>query len=178
MTKPKVTTMTRAEYAAARGVSRARVSQLAAEGKLALTLDDRVDVAQTDALLALKTDSRGGSNRGGREAAELKQAARERITAKTRREEAQASLAELQLARERAELMVASEVVDFLASALTDLRTYLEALPAQIAPQLIGSDEERIHALLAEHIEMALTELSHKFTQLGNQANTTQNRSR
>jgi hypothetical protein len=169
MTK-KHTTMTQSEYAQARGLSRARVSQLAKAGKLAMTLDGRIDVAQTDALLALQTDNRGGHNKGGRDAAELKAAARERLTAKARKELAMAELSELQLARERRELMVATEVLAFVSSAATEFRVFCESLPAQLAPLLVGNDEERIQALMAEHMDNALTELSRKFARPGNLA--------
>lgn len=163
----KHTTMTQSEYAQARGLSRARVSQLAKAGKLAMTLDGRIDVAQTDALLALSTDSRGGHNKGGRDAAELKAAARERLTAKQRREYYLAENAQLDYEERCGKLLERDQVRGVLADAFTTLRVHLEGLPDILAPQLEHRDEEHIRARLREEIERSLHELVARLQKLG-----------
>jgi hypothetical protein len=166
MTK-KHTTMTQSEYAQARGLSRARVSQLSKAGKLAMTLDGRIDVAQTDALLALQTDNRGGSNRGGRAARELDAAARERMSSKQRREYYLAENAQLDYEERCGKLLERDQVKLVLADAFTTLRVHLEALPDILAPQLEHQDEERIRARLREEIERSLHELVARLQKLG-----------
>jgi hypothetical protein len=167
MSKPQFNTLTRAEFAQARGISRARVSQLEKQGRIVLTLDDRVDVAATDRVLALETDNRGGSNRGGRAARELDAAARERMSSKQRREYYLAENAQLDYEERCGKLLDRDQVRFVLADAFTMLRVHLEVLPDTLAPQLEHQDEERIRARLREEIERSLHELVARLQKLG-----------
>lgn len=64
-------------------------------------------------------------------------------------------------------LIEADQVRHAVAAAATTLRTSLEQIPDTLAAQLAAeSDETRIRALLAEAIELALSELSRQFAAL------------
>jgi hypothetical protein len=87
---------------------------------------------------------------------------------RTRREAAEAELVEMRVRREAGQLMESSRVVHFITSSTVLLRTTLEELPAQIAPQLPLPREvqEQCRLLLAERIEDALTQLSKSFASI------------
>lgn len=86
--------------------------------------------------------------------------------ARARRERAAADKAEVELARMAGELMDAAEVVAVVGDAATRLRVALEGLPDRVAPHLANLDEAAARALLADHVEAALVELSQSFGKL------------
>lgn len=83
-----------------------------------------------------------------------------------RREHFAAEMARLNYERECGKLMLATEVVQVMADVGTVLRTTLEQLPDTIAPALVGKDERRIAAMLADEIGRALENLSAGFAKL------------
>ncbi len=67
---------------------------------------------------------------------------------------------------EAGKLVPADEMRRVIADRLTTLRTRLEALPGILPPVLAAADgEEQIRALLADHIEQLLDDLSREFAE-------------
>lgn len=88
--------------------------------------------------------------------------------ARARREEANANLAELELARLAGDLMETAAVRIVLADAAATCRAALETLPTILAPQLAAiGDDHAIRQLLEEHIGSALNELCDRLAGLG-----------
>lgn len=145
--------MTRAQFADHLGVSRSYVTKLANTGRLVLGEDGRIHVASS--LAALKA-STGAPERA------VEAAASEAFTDwRDRKERAQAEMAEMDVAVRRGTLMQADQVRAAAVAAVTMLRSRLELLPDQLAPQLAAtSDEVRVKAIIAAEVEAALAELS------------------
>ena len=88
--------------------------------------------------------------------------------ARARREEANANLAEMELAERAGELMATADVRAVLADAAATCRAGLETLPAILAPQLATlNDDHAIRQLLEEHIGAALNELCDRMAGVG-----------
>lgn len=74
---------------------------------------------------------------------------------------ARAQLKEMELATAVGSLVEAETVRRAGAEAGAVIRTALENLPDQIAPQLVAlADEAKIHALLVDHVETLLTDIA------------------
>jgi hypothetical protein len=85
---------------------------------------------------------------------------------------ARAQLREIELAKTRGDLVETAAVHRAGSEAGGILRTTLENLADQLAPQLAEGDperEQRIHAQLSEHVELLLTEISQKLDALARQ---------
>lgn len=86
-----------------------------------------------------------------------------RIDAQARKEHAQADIAEMERDKMRGELLRKEDIIATMADIVTTLRARLESLPAQLGPQVAAvSDESICTAMIADHIEAALTEMSHQ----------------
>ena len=84
-----------------------------------------------------------------------------------RREAAAAIKAERDNLIEDRKLMIAADVVATIGSAVTTIRTSLQALPAILAPQVVAlGDQVKVRELLAESIEHALEEMARHFAKL------------
>lgn len=82
---------------------------------------------------------------------------------RARREKANALSAERDLAVSLRALIPADDVRALITEAATLFRQQIESLPDRVAPQLAGiSEEQRIRLLLADDIEQALRDLSHR----------------
>lgn len=69
--------------------------------------------------------------------------------------------------KEAGELVEASAVVSVVADAATILRGKLESMPDLLAPLLLGiSDEQRIRAVIADHVEEALEGAARQFSEI------------
>lgn len=91
--------------------------------------------------------------------------------ARARREEANANLAEIELAERAGELMQTSAVIAILSDAATTCRSMLETLPAILAPQLAAlNNDHACRQLLEEHIGAALNELCDRLNGLQKEA--------
>lgn len=78
-----------------------------------------------------------------------------------RRERAAALQAERENELAERKLLNAAEVESAIAHAVTQVRTGLELLPSELAPQLAPiDDEDRVQAILADAIEQRLAELA------------------
>ncbi len=88
--------------------------------------------------------------------------------AKTRKEIAQAAMAEIELATLRKHLLDAGEVRLFAADLGTTFRAALEVLPDRLAHELVPlSDADEIRALLVDNFEQLLGDLWLKIGKMG-----------
>lgn len=178
-----MTTLTQAQFARHLGVDRAHVTRLKHAGRLVMTDDNHVRVEESEARIAATADP-AKAQVAERHAAARAAAVDGEKPAKTaapeddegdeppvggpdyqkaraRREEANANLAEIELAERAGNLMETAAVVAVLADAGATCRSMLETLPAILAPQLATlSDDHACRQLLEEHIGSALNELS------------------
>lgn len=153
---PSDQTMTRAQFADHLGVSRSYITKLANTGRLVLAEDGRINVAASQAALKAST--------GAPERAVAAAATEAFADWRERKERAQAEMAEMDVAVRRGTLMQADQVRAAAVAAVTMLRSRLELLPDQLAPQLAAtSDELRVKAIIAAEVEAALAELSTQF---------------
>lgn len=149
--------MSLTEYAARRGVSQSSVSRAIAEGRLSDSVGETPsgrpfinDPELADQEWAENTEqlkSHGGDEFEGSE---------DLTAAKTRHVSAQADLAELKLARERRELVLAADVEKAIVNAFAAVRSSLLTLPSQMKldlPHLTQADIDRIDARVRESLE-------------------------
>lgn len=168
-TQPKA--MTQAEFARFMGWAKSRVTQLKQAGRLVLTDDGkRVLVAETQRLIE-ETKDPNRRDVAERWAAERGQPQPDsadvpvpgqpltHAQAKATKEFYLAENARLDYEERCGKLLEADIVRQVVADAATTLRGQLESWPTLLAPQLAGQDEGRIQALLAEHVELALSQL-------------------
>lgn len=181
-----MTTLTQAQFARHLGVDRAHVTRLKHTGRLVLTADGHVDVAASEARIAATADPAKAPvaerHAAGRAAAvdgqkpaktapesegDAADGTPDYQKARARREEANANLAEIELAERAGQLMETSAVVAVLADAGATCRSMLETLPAVLAPQLATlSDDHACRQLLEEHVGAALNELCDRLVSL------------
>lgn len=180
--------MTQAAFARRLGVQKSYVTELKHAGRLVMTQDGRrVLVAESEARIAATSDpakapvaERHAAGRAaavdGRKPQKTTPAEDDEPAAGTpdyqraraRREEANANLAEIELAERAGGLMETSAVVAVLADAGATCRTMLETLPAVLAPQLATlSDDHACRQLLEEHVGAALNELCDRLAGTG-----------
>lgn len=177
-----MTTLTQAQFARHLGVDRAHVTRLKHTGRLVMTDDNHVRVEESEARIAATADP-AKAQVAERHAAARAAAVDGKKPAKTaapeddegdeppvggpdyqkaraRREEANANLAEIELAERAGGLMETAAVRAVLADVGATCRAALETLPAILAPQLATlNDDHAIRQLLEEHIGAALNEL-------------------
>ena len=85
--------------------------------------------------------------------------------ARTRREIAQADLAEAKARAERGELVSVAEAERLWFGATRALRSRLLALPDLLAARMVGRSRAELRKMLAEELRAVLTELSEKMPQ-------------
>lgn len=170
--------VTQAEFARLQGWAKSYVTALKKEGRLVMN-DGLVDVAASRARIletadpekAAVADRHAAARAGTADPlagadADDEQVAIKRVDyqeAKTRKEVANARLAEMEVERESGKLVEAAMVSSALADAGATLRSTLSNLPAIVAPMLATlSDETQIRLVLDEHIEQALSDLSQR----------------
>ena len=146
--------LSQSEFARHLGVGRSYVTALKKQGRLVLADDGKVLVAPSMESIA-KTS-------GAPERAAV--VTPNYSDAKERKEHYAAELARMDLEERIGKLMQADDVKAAIADAATTLRTRLESLPDQLAPQLAAtSDEQQVRAMLADAVEMALGEMAEQF---------------
>ncbi len=183
--KPKVpTTMTRAEYARHRRVSRAAVTKAVRSRRIPVGADGRIDVAAADRAWATNTDpSRPGtglpveaavpadpesgaasSSASAPDAAGMPEDMTF-VKAKTLREwEAAQRLKRERLIDER-RLLDGEEYYDVAYNAIRKARDLMQTLADRLAPQLVGlTDQARIHELITGEHERLREELVNAVT--------------
>lgn len=177
-------TMTRKAFAEHMGWSPSYITKLAKEDRLVLTEDGkRVEVEASEARIIATRDpnrrdvaERHAAKRGkpapaaepvpdgasDEDPPDSAYRGMSHADAKTAKEFYLAENARLDYEERCGRLVPVEHVRMAVADATTTLRSHLESLPAMLAPQLVGREEDRIQALLAEHVESALTELSER----------------
>lgn len=156
MTAPTPSVLTKTAFAAHLGVAKSYVSKLGSTGRLVLTSDGLVDVAESLA----KIKSTNGAPERSPDIMVPAQFADQRDRGDRLRNE----LLEMEVGERRGSLLRADDVRAFVVSAGTTLRGRLEALPDQLGPQLAAiSDEQQVRNLLASEVEVVLQELAHQF---------------
>lgn len=185
-----MTTLTQAQFARHLGVDKAHVTRLKQAGRLVMTEDGKVRVAESEARIAATADpakdqvaARHASARSAAvdgkkttktvapvddESDDLPVGGPDYQKARARREEANANLAEIELAERAGALMETAAVRAVLADVGATCRAALETLPAILAPQLATlNDDHAIRQLLEEHIGAALNELCDRLAGVG-----------
>lgn len=163
--------ITQAEYARQRGCTEGAVRRAIRDGRIAL-IDGKIDPVAADAQWQRNTRVRMGSRPATDTAAggaRLPQGAGRSGGAdespddggywasKSRREAAEADLAELKLAEQRGELVRAADIRAALSKRLAATREALLQLPARLAPVLAAeTDQARVHDLLQAELHGAL----------------------
>lgn len=163
MTAPTPLILTKTAFAAHLGVAKSYVSKLGSTGRLVLTSDGLVDVAESLA----KIKSTNGAPERSPDIMVPAQFADQRDRGDRLRNE----LLEMEVGERRGSLLRADDVRAFVVSAGTTLRGRLEALPDQLGPQLAAtSDEQQVRNLLASEVEVVLQELANQFGKFAQEA--------
>lgn len=154
MTEKKQTTMSQAEFARHRGVSRATVTEYKNKGLLVMTVDNLVDVAASKKSLNDHLDPlRGGARSGGNKKPSADSKAY--MAAKTREMEAKAVKQEMETRQRAGELL---EKDDVYKTAFTLARNAQESIMAtadRLSPLLAAeSDAAAVHAMLSDELRL------------------------
>lgn len=184
-------TMTQTEFARHLGVQKSYVTALKQAGRLVFAENGRVDVAASiasieatrspdkqgvadrhaqarGAALPLAGESSPGLDEGEEEGADAATGNPDYQRARARKEEANASRAEIALLKESGSLYEAAEVDSAAADAGVTFRSTLEGMGAMLAPLLAGiSDEHEIRRTIDDYVQHALGELSHRLAHAG-----------
>lgn len=152
--------MKQTEYARHRGVSAAAVSRAIKEGRITLQNDGRIDPVAADAQWEANTRKRADPRsqpraRQGVHTGADRQAPADRafLDARTRRELADANLAELRYAQACGELVRADDVRAEWASKISALRDALLNLGARLAPVVAAeADMQRCQMLIDDAV--------------------------
>lgn len=168
---PASPTMSQAEYARHRGVSRAAVHKAVHQGRIPMAGDGRIDPVAADAAWRSNTDP----SRPGKPGASGPPVPANHVPtpgdgeaysplsfhdAKALREYNLASLAGLELRQRRGELIEADEVRDVAFRAARAARDLILAAPDRLAPLITGlTDQADVHRILREDLLRACEEL-------------------
>ena len=174
-----MTTLTQAAFARHLGVVKSYVTLLKQQGRLVMSEDGKVDVAASEEKIKATEDpgkvsvaERHSKNRQvlvspsnpaktEEDEPPVEQGTPDYQKARARKETANADIAEMEARSRAGQLMESALVIAAVADVGATLRTYLQTLPAILAPQLATmSDENQIRLLLNDQIEQALAELS------------------
>jgi len=160
--------ITQSEYARRRGCTEGAVRRAVRDGRISL-IDGKIDPVAADAQWARNTRVRAGSRATDDANLHAGSAAPSRGDddddagywhSKARRERAEADLAELKLAEQRAELVRAQDVYVELARVFATFRGTMQQIPYRMAAILAAeTDQARVHDLLASEITAALLHL-------------------
>lgn len=167
-----MTTATQTEFADILGVAKSRVTALKQAGRLVMD-GDLVDVEASKARIAATRnsahDNQATAKVGAGDTAPADEAAApRRVDADARLAHAKAEMAEIDLAERRGEMLRKDDITATVVDIVTTLRARLESLPAQLGPQVAAvSDEALCTAMIADHVEAALAELSHQAGRVG-----------
>lgn len=190
MTMPHPDTVPLSQLGAILGRSRSYAYQLRDEGRLVLTDDGQVRVADSIARIAATADpaKRGVAERHARaraldavqpppppadQADPADDEPADPATtpggynfqhSKAKREHYAAERERIDYQKEARELIEATEHVAAFARAGATLRAGLEAWAAMLPPQLVGRDEAAIRATIADQVEQLLRELTAQIT--------------
>lgn len=153
--------LTRSQFAELLGVAKSYITKLGNEGRLVLSDDGKhVLVAESRARIEATT---GAPERA---TAQVVPSALQDLQVQEKRLDVQRKQREEAL--ELGKLLLATEVEATISTVLGQLRGTLENLPDRLAVQIVGmqGSEPRIRALLAQHIEAAMSEASRGLAKL------------
>ena len=170
--------MTQAEYARHRGCSREAVRRAIETGRIRTFGDDkRIDPELADTHWARNTRARVRMDQPEQKrpvivANEVHQEKPEIYDeARTRREIAEANLAEIKEAELRGEVIRVGAVKSALASIFSSTRDSLMQIPARLSPVLAAeSDAARIHDAIQLELHQCLSQLAMAGERIGRQA--------
>lgn len=176
-----MTTCSKSEYAARKGVSKPSITHAISRGRVVLTADGRVDVEASDKAWAEKTDALQSArvNAPKRRAAALADdadraasgqavppAPLERViydfeSARAKRETHAANIAEMEERKRAGELCEVSAVMMVMSRIGTNFSTALERVADKIADRVAAeSDPHACHQIIWSEISQALEHLS------------------
>ncbi len=161
-------TASQSQFANLIGVHKSHVTRMKQAGRLVLLDNGMVDVLLSKQRIAETADparqdvaERHAMGRGDTQASKNKTNGFNE--AKTRRETAEAEMAEIKLGVARRELLDAAEVRLFAADLGATFRAALESLPDRLAHELVPlHDADAIRAVLVDTFEQLLGDLSLK----------------
>ena len=170
--------MNQSEFARHIGVERGYITQLKTAGRLIMQ-DGKVDVeASIRKIEETKDPSKAAvAERHAKERKTIKPESEaaadsnEKIdsyqSSRAKKEKYAALQAQISYEKEIGLLLVTQEAKSAVADGDAIIRNRLESLPDLLAPQLAAeSDEQKIRAMLIDHVEQLLTDLSRSFYQL------------
>ncbi len=159
--------MTPSAYAKARRLNRTTICRQVKSGLIPRGADGLINVAEADLARANNLDPSRGRRREAAVGASKRAPASgfenssTYLSARTRKEMAIAELRELDAARIKGEYLLATEVKETWAKAITSARSTILQWPARLAPRLIGiSDVRQAEAIINQQVRELLTELS------------------
>lgn len=168
--------LTQTQFADTIGVAKSYITKLKQEGRLVM-VDGKVDVdASTKRINETRDPNRDDVVKRHQQAREAvsapQQPSEEEVAtkesyaqARARKEAAMADMAERESLKQMGELVETDDVRAVASNAGATLRSHLERLPDQLAPELsVERNEDRIHALLVEHIEHTLQQVTRAIT--------------
>lgn len=152
--------MTQAEFARHRGVAKSTVNEYKRKGFLVFTADGRINVEQTERVLAASLDTRGGNrSKGSDEQPAATDASY--MAAKTREMQAKAARQEMETRKRAGELV---EREDVKVTGFTLARNAQEAVMAvadRLSPLLAAeSDSAKVHEMLSDELRQACQDLA------------------
>lgn len=165
--------LSQAAFARHIGKDKGYVTRLKQAGRLVMLDNNMVDVALSLQRIAETADpTRQEAVQNRAQGVGDTQASKERsesfIDAKTRKEIAQAEMAEIELGVMRKNLLNAEDVRLFAADLGATFRASLETLPDRLAHELVPlSDADEIRAVLVDTFEQLLGDLSLKIGRMG-----------
>lgn len=173
----KVNLISQAEYAKHRGVSEAAVSKAIKAGRISL-IDGKIDAVAADAQWARNSRVRASAGRPPAQpkgdvldGLDEKPGADDYWNSRSRREAAEAELAEIALAEKNGEVIQVKAVEAVWAQSLAAVREHLLQLRARLAPLLAAeSDQFKVDQLLEAEHHAALMLLSNATLQQGGRA--------
>lgn len=154
-------TLSQKDFADLIGCHKSHVTRLKQQGRLVITPSGMVDVVASK--LRISETEGGRDDVTARHAAEKGQEAREpnetRVSAQTRKEMAQADIAEMERDQLRGKLIERELVEQALADVVSFARQGIENLPHRIAGQLVGKDFEAIMATLKQEVVALMSDM-------------------
>jgi hypothetical protein len=149
--------MRKSEYASHRGVGPSAITRALKEGRLVTKLvngKELIDVVASDAVWQATTRARIDSPGPASPLVASAEGHDEMRAARLRREQADASLRELALERERGALIARRDVKADLTNAVAVILSAWDSLPDRLSPLLVGlEDQAQIRAVLRDEIE-------------------------
>lgn len=157
MTTP-ATACNQVQFAALLGCDKSHITRLKQQGRLVMVGEGRNALVDIEASKARIAATEGGRDDvAARHAAEKGQEAKKpdesRVSAQTRKEMAQADIAEMERDQLRGKLIERELVEQALADVVAFARQGFENFPHRVAAQLVGKDFDQIMATLKQEVQ-------------------------